>query len=45
MTTDASKPECIRQFWQSGSFRDSQYAQSVPFQNSSQVGDQVLPIR
>ena len=45
LTTDASKPECIAQFWHSGSLRDSQYAQSVPFQNSSKVGDQVLPIR
>jgi hypothetical protein len=44
-TTEASKPECIAQFLQSGSCRDSQYSQSVPFQNSSNVGDHVLPIR
>ena len=37
-TADASKPECIEQFWQSESWRDSQYSQSTPFQNSSQVG-------
>ena len=43
MTTDASKPECIAQFWHSGSCRDSQYAQSVPFQNSFQVADVRLP--
>ncbi len=24
LTTDASKPECIAQFWHSGSWRDSQ---------------------
>ena len=28
MTTDASKPECIAQFWQRSSCRDSQYSQS-----------------
>ena len=45
ITTEASKPECIAQFLHIGSCRDSQYAQSVPFQNSSNVGDQVFPIR
>ena len=44
-TTEASNPECIAQFLQSGSWRDSQYSQSVPFQNWSKLSDQVFPIR
>ena len=45
LTTEASKPECMAQLAQSGSCRDSQYSQSVPFQNSSQENEYVLPIR
>src|SRR5262249_23250343 len=45
LTTDASKPECIAQLAQSGSWRDSQYSQFVPFQNSSHENVYFLPIR
>jgi hypothetical protein len=36
-TTDGSKPECILQLWQRGSWRDSQYAQSTSPKNSFHV--------
>ena len=45
MTADASNPECMAQFWQSLSWRDSQYSQSVSFQNSSHDQVYFLPIR
>ena len=45
LTTDASNPECIAQFWQSESWRDSQYSQSVSFQNSSHENVYFFPMR
>ena len=44
-TTEASNPECMAQFRQRSSFRDSQYSQSVPYQKSCQVSVYCSAIR